>query len=131
MFRMGIAFLVFFLLIQPQVLGEEKVVLAVASEGETMEAEVSQTAARCSYFLMFDGDGNLKNAVENPYQDTRGGAGVSVADFLAERNVTVFVAGGIGDKMKNALEAHGLTFVEFSGRVEEAVRFVLEMSAGT
>lgn len=126
MLRIGTFFLVVFILIQPQILGAENGLIAVASEGKTAEAAVGQRAARCSYFLLFDREGNLKDAVENPFKDNRGSAGVSAADFLAERNVTVLVAGMFGGKMQAALEANDIAALEFSGSVEDAVKHVLK-----
>ena len=126
MARKGILFAVLLCLIQPQLLAIENDVIVVASEGKTMEAAVSQRAARCSYFLFFDKEGNLKSAEENPFKDNRGSAGVSAADFLAERNVSVLLAGMFGNKMANALESHGITMVEFSGSVADALKRVLK-----
>ncbi len=126
MFRVRILCLTFVLLILPHVLGAENVLIAVASEGKTIESDVSERAARCRYFLLFDGEGNLKNAVENPFKEKRGSAGVSVVELLAERNVTVVVAGMFGDKMQAALETNEIAFTEFSGSVEDAVKHVLK-----
>jgi predicted Fe-Mo cluster-binding NifX family protein len=118
--------MVIILMFQPLLRGEEKAANAVASEGETLEDSVSPIAARCPYFLIVDDKGNLLEALENPYKDTRGGVGVSAANFLAEKNVTVFVAGKIGNKMKDALKAHEIDYFEFEGTVEEAVKKIRE-----
>ena len=116
----------FVLIFQPHLMGEEKVIIAAASDGETLKAPVSPTAARCSYFLIVDSEGKLLEAVENLYQDTRGGAGVSAANFLAEKKVTVVIAGNCGSKMKSALEAQKISFFKFVGTVEEALLKILE-----
>jgi len=126
MLRVSSVLIAFALIFQPHLMGEEKVIIAVASDGETLKATVSHTAARCPYFLIVDSKGKLLEAVENPYQDTRGGAGVSAANFLAEKNVTVVIAGNCGSKMKNALEAQEITFFKFVGIVEEAILKILE-----
>ena len=126
MFRVMIVFISFVLMFQPYLMGGEKVIIAVASEGETLKDSVSSVAARCPYYLIVDGKGKLSEAVENPYRDKRGGAGVSAADFLDGRNVTLVVAGSIGDKMRDALETHEISFFEFEGSVEEAIRKILE-----
>ena len=126
MFRLILVFISFALLFQPYLMGGEKVIIAVASDGETLEDSVCQIAARCPYFLFVDSNGKLVEAVENPYKDTRGGAGVSAANFLAVRDVTAVVAGSIGNKMRDALEAHEISFFEFGGSGEEAIREILE-----
>ena len=126
MLRVSSVLIAFALIFQPHLMGEEKVIIAAASDGETLKATVSHTAARCPYFLIVDSKGKLLEAVENPYQDTKGGAGVSAANFLAEKNVTVVIAGNCGSKMKNALEAQEITFFKFVGIVEEAILKILE-----
>jgi len=131
MLRILIVLITFVLLFQPHVMGEEKIIIIVASEGETLKANVSDTAARCPYFLIVDNKGKLLEAVENPYKDTRGGAGVSAANFLAEKNANIIVAGNCGNKMKDALEAQEITYFEFEGIGEEAIKKILEKEGCT
>jgi predicted Fe-Mo cluster-binding NifX family protein len=131
MLRILIVLVAFFLLFQPHVVGEEKIIIAVASDGETLKANVSDTAARCPYYLIVDSEGNLLEAVENPYKDARGSAGVSAANFLAGKNVTIVVAGKCGNKMNGALEAQEMTFFDFEGIAEEAIKKILEKEGST
>jgi predicted Fe-Mo cluster-binding NifX family protein len=126
MLRIMIVALVFVITFQPYLRGEEKVIIAVASEGKTLKAAVSETAARCPYFLIVDSKGQLLEAVENPHKDTRRGAGVSAANFLAERNVTIIIAGNIGTKMRDELSAQKIAYFEFEGICEDAIRKILE-----
>jgi predicted Fe-Mo cluster-binding NifX family protein len=104
----------------------EEMVIAVASDGKSPAADVSGIAARCNYFLIFDGGGKLKEVGENPYKDARGSAGTSAASFLAGKEVTIIVAGRFGDKMKDALAAHKIAIMEFSGSIEDAISKILE-----
>jgi len=131
MLRILIVLITFVLLFQPHVMGEEKIIIIVASEGETLKANVSDTAARCPYFLIVDNKGKLLEAVENPYKDTRGRAGVSAANFLAEKNVTIVIAGNFGNKMIAALKTQEIAYFEFKGIAEEAVKKILEKRGGT
>ena len=126
MLRIVIVLITLVLMFPPCSAGEEDVIIAVASDGKTLKDSVSQLAARCPYFLFIDGTGKLLEAVDNPYVETIGGAGVSAANFLAERNVTIVIAGMFGDKMKNVLETKEIAYFEFQGIVEEAIRKVLE-----
>jgi predicted Fe-Mo cluster-binding NifX family protein len=126
MIRILIVSMTLVLLFQPHVMGEEKVIIAVASDGETLKANVSHTAARCPYFLIVDSEGKLLEAVENPYKDIRGGAGVSAANFLAGKNATIIVAGNCGNKMKDALEEEEIAYFEFEGIAEVAIKKILE-----
>jgi predicted Fe-Mo cluster-binding NifX family protein len=121
----------FILLFQPHMMGVEPIIIAVASEGKTLEAPVSQVAARGPYFLIVDDKGNVLEAAENPHKDTRGGAGVAAADFLAAKNVTVVVAGKFGNKMKSGLEENDITCVVFEGTAGDAVKEILKDEGGT
>ena len=126
MLRILIVLITFVLMFQPHVMGEKKVIIAVASDGETLKAAVSHVAARCPYFLIVDSKGKLLKAVENPYKDTRGGAGVSAVNFLAEKNVTIVIAGNFGNKMIDAMKAKEIAYFEFEGTAEKAIRKILE-----
>jgi len=125
MFRILISLMALVLSIQPPLIGDEKVIIAVASEEDTLESAVSHTAARCPFYIIVDGEGKILEAVENPYKDTRGGAGVSAAEFLAGKNVTTLIAGNVGNKMKEELDAQEIAYLEFEGTVEEAIKKTL------
>jgi predicted Fe-Mo cluster-binding NifX family protein len=104
--------------------------IAVASEGETIDSQVSSQGARCFWLLFFDEEGKLAEALENPYRQTRGGAGTECAGLLADHNATHFIAGHVGDKMAAALESRNIAFISFSGTVKDAVAHVLEKISG-
>lgn len=104
----------------------EKMKIAVAADSKTAEASVSNEAAKCAYYLMFDSKGKLIEVIDNPYEDASGGAGPSAANFLAGRGVTIVVAGNFGSKMINALKNNGITHFGFEGSVGDAVKRALE-----
>ena len=100
--------------------------IAVASSGKTSKASVSNKAGKCPYFLMFDSKGKMTEVIDNPYGDASRGAGPSAANFLAQRGVTIVIAGNFGSKMINTLKSNGITHFEFEGRVDDAVKKVLK-----
>ena len=100
--------------------------IAVACDGETLEAQVVKKGPRGQYLQFFDKKGDLLEVCENPYWEQVGGAGVNCADFIAEKGVTVFVAGMVGSKMEGTLDKNQITFKSFQGTVNEAVAFVLD-----
>jgi predicted Fe-Mo cluster-binding NifX family protein len=104
----------------------ENVKIAVASDNKTETSSVSSQAARCNYFLIFDGKGNLIETVDNPYKDAPRGAGTSAANFLAQKGATLVVAETFGTKMINAMEDKGIEHYEFKGKVEDAVNRILK-----
>ena len=100
--------------------------IAVASNGETLKASVSNKAAKCPYYLIFDSKGELIKVIDNPYGNAGGGAGPSAANFLAKTGVTIVIAGNFGSKMTNTLQSNGITRFRFKGSVGDAVKEVLK-----
>jgi predicted Fe-Mo cluster-binding NifX family protein len=100
--------------------------IAVAAEGKTAAAKVSEVAAHAPYFLIFDGAGKLLEAVDNPYKTSKGGAGTSVVPFLAQKGVTMVLAGEFGKNMTQAMKGKGMRYLESKGSTEEALKKVLE-----
>lgn len=105
---------------------ENAVKLAAAAEGKTPSGLVSSSAARCTFYLIFDGQGDLEEVIENPYKESDFGAGFSVAQLLAQKKVTIIIAGNIGNKMRTILEEKDISFFEFTGTIENAVKEALK-----
>ena len=95
--------------------------IAVAANGKTPAASVGGQPARSPYFLLFDDEGKLIEAIANPAQDGR-----AVTDFLASKGVTVAVAGEYGPQIVGVMKNKGIKAVTFKGSVEEAVKKVLQ-----
>ena len=106
--------------------GDQPEKIAIASDGETMDSQVGKQGARCQWLLFFNEDGELTETLENPYWQQRGSAGISCAELLAEKKVTVFVAGNIGNKMAAVLDEKDIKFISHSGTVEDAIAHILE-----
>lgn len=106
----------------------EKMKIAVAASSKTAKASVSNMAAKCPYYLIFNNKGELIEVIDNPYRDASGGAGPSAANFLAQRGVTIVIAGNFGSKMIDALRNSDKTHFEFKGRVDDAVKRVLKLN---
>lgn len=101
-------------------------IIAVAAEGDELTAQVSAVAARCPYFLLFDAKGTLVEALANPHRDDRGGAGPQAAAFLADKDISVVVAGAFGPKMIDAMQSRGMRPLEFQGTADAAVKHALK-----
>ena len=99
--------------------------IAVAADGRAESSEVSRAAARSPHFLIFDEDGRLLEAVDNPYRDAARRAGPSVARFLADKGVEIVAAGEFGGRMSQALKGEGIEFLEFRGSAAEAVEKII------
>jgi predicted Fe-Mo cluster-binding NifX family protein len=122
-------FIMVFILVTIPILGEKADQLkkiAIASDGETMDSQVGRQGARSRWLLFFDEKGELTEAIENPYWQVRGSAGIDCAEWLVDKKVTIFVAGNVGNKMAEVLEDNNITFISHSGTVEEALKEVLK-----
>ncbi len=101
-------------------------IIAVATFEKTESSQISDKAARAHYYLVFDKSGKLREIISNPFRDAAGGAGPKMADLLAEKNVTVVVAGAFGYKMAKALEAKRIKHHEASGIVKNVVEDLIK-----
>ena len=104
---------------------ENEMRIAVASKSKQLTSKVSSLAGRSPYYLIFNSTGQFIEVVENPYKKVRGGAGTSVAYYLSEKGVTIIIAEMFGNKMISAMKSKGITFYEFKGTANEAVKKIL------
>ncbi len=108
---------------------QDRTIIAVATDGKNPTASVSRLAGRCPYYLLFDGRGVFLQAVENPFKSSRGGAGISAVDFLAQKGVKMIVAEKFGDRMISAMERRGIRHFEFQGKAENGLQQALKTGA--
>jgi len=85
--------------------------IAIASEGKKIESEISGKGGRAPYYLIFEGK-KLVEVIKNPFATGGGGAGFSVAHMLANKKVSLVIAGKIGGNMESALKEKGIKFKE-------------------
>ena len=100
--------------------------IAVATTCPEKDAAISQQAGRTSFFLFFDNKGNFLETVENPSRDQSRNAGPNAALFLADKGVTLVIAGDFGSKMKEALEEHHIQYVKKTGAAYSAVQTIIQ-----
>ncbi len=106
----------------------EKMKIAVAADSKTVKASVSNIAAKCPYYHIFNNKGKLIEVIDNPYRDTSRNAGPLAANFLAQKNIDIIIAESFGSKMIEALRNSGKTHFEFKGRVDDAIKRVLKLN---
>ncbi len=99
--------------------------IAVSSEGDNENSQVSMVSGRAPYYLIFEGD-KLVEVIKNPFAMGGGGAGFGVAQMLANKGVEVVVSGKFGPNMSSSLQSKGIKVIEMSDiSAKEAVRRVL------
>ena len=102
--------------------------IAVAASSKSAKASVSNIAAKCPYYHIFNNKGEFIELIDNPYKDASRGAGPLAANFLVQRGIDIIVAGSFGSKMIDALRNNGKTHFEFKGSVDDAVKRVLKLN---
>jgi predicted Fe-Mo cluster-binding NifX family protein len=99
----------------------QRQLFAIAAEGKETTALIPFLAARATHYHVYDENGNLVEVLANPYLKQEVGVGPAAAQMLAERGVTVLVAGMVGPKMKDVLIANKMRFVSRKGDVQGVV----------
>ncbi len=96
--------------------------IAIATKNKTINSEIAENAGRSPYYLIFE-NGELLEVIKNPFLHG-GGAGFSVAYMFAEKQVDLFIAGKIGEKMQSALNQKGVEFKEMPNKeIVEILKF--------
>jgi len=103
--------------------GREKI--AVAANGDAPGALVTAHMASSPYFLVFDQNGQLLEALDNPYQSSNS-PGPDIVNYLSGKGATVVVAGKFGPKILDVMKAKRIWPVPFKGSAKDAVNKVLQ-----
>lgn len=101
-----------------------KVAVAAVKKDET--SVIASQAGRAPYYLIFNENGELLEAISNPFRIGGGGAGFGVSKMLADKGIDVVIAERFGMNMIGALEDRKLKHYEKTGAVKEAIRQVLK-----
>ncbi len=100
--------------------------IAIPAVGPEKNSLISEETGRAPFFLFFDGNGHLLEAMKNPASNQSGGISRTVIAFLTDKDVTILVAGSIGDKMKQALTSHHIKLVHKTGTVDDAIKAIIQ-----
>ncbi len=100
--------------------------IAIASSSDKEEALVSPITGRAEFYLIFEDD-KLIEAIKNPFVVGGGGAGVSVAQMLANKEVNVVIGGKFGPNMTSILDEKKIKYIMVQDiTVKDAVKTFLE-----
>jgi predicted Fe-Mo cluster-binding NifX family protein len=95
--------------------------IGVASTGGSLDAQVSEQFGRCPWFLVVDSETFAFEAFLNFASAMAGGAGPGAVKQLVDRGAQVVLAGKLGPRAEQALNAAGVRHAEASGKVRAAV----------
>ena len=80
-------------------------VIAIASDGNTLNSNVSSQASRCDYYILIDKNGHVLETLQNANKDIKGGASAKLVDLLRKKKVSHFIASSLGDKLIMSLNS--------------------------
>lgn len=99
--------------------------IAIATIDKKEDSKISSRGGRALYYLIFDKEGKFLESISNPFAIGGGGAGIAVAQMLADKKVDVVIAEGIGENMEDALNEKGIKYYEKSGIAQEVAREII------
>ncbi len=105
-----------------EVVGDIQELICVTSEGNTLTANVDPRFGRCSYYIFVNPVTLKFEAIQNPYKNATGGAGIQAGQFIVDKMVNALVTGNVGPNASRVLEAAGIkVFCNASGTINEAI----------
>jgi predicted Fe-Mo cluster-binding NifX family protein len=108
------------LLVASMAFAEQKGKICVATKGKSPDAAVSDKAALAPYLLFFDENGNLVEAIDNPFKERKLEAGKLIADFLAQKGTTAVIGTDYCGGIIGILKSKGVTAYNVEGSAAEA-----------
>ena len=97
--------------------------VAVSSNGDHLDAEVSMVFGRCTCFMLVDTDTMEAIALPNPAINASGGAGIASAQFIVQQGAQAVLSNNIGPNAMQVLQAAGITvYTVGSCTVRQAVQ---------
>ncbi|MCK5084337.1 MAG: NifB/NifX family molybdenum-iron cluster-binding protein [Candidatus Pacebacteria bacterium] len=99
--------------------------IAISSKEKDLTGEVDSVFGRCPYFLVVEIE-NEKiqgfEAVENISAEQVGGAGISAAQTIVEKDVDAVISGNIGPRALDVLKQFNIKIYNGSGKVSEVLQ---------
>jgi predicted Fe-Mo cluster-binding NifX family protein len=99
--------------------------VAIPTRGHDLSSEVEPRFGRCPRFLIVEAESLEFTTVENAAASMGGGAGMRAAQIVVDQGVELVIAGEVGPKAYDVLEAAGVrVMARVSGTVREALDLV-------
>jgi len=103
--------------------------IAISSTTQNIEDKIDETFGRCQYFIMAEiEDGQIKEtkSIKNESNDQTSGAGVAMAQLMAEQKVEAVISGNIGPRALDVLKQFNIKAYLGSGTVKDAVQNLID-----
>lgn len=100
-------------------------VIAVASDGDNLNSNISSQASRCDNYILIDKKGNILEVLENSNTNIKGGASSKLIEMLNKKKVSHFIASRFGDKLILALDSNKIRYTIFKGDINTFIKKTL------
>ena len=99
--------------------------IAVSLMGENLADDVSEVFARCPYFIIAEIENQeIKKfeAIKNESEKQMGGAGISAAQLMAEKNINAVIIKNVGPRALDVLNQFNIAIYYGDGAIEKVLR---------
>jgi len=99
--------------------------IAVSSTGEKLTDNVSEVFARCPYFIIAEIENQeIKKfeAIKNESENQMGGAGISVAQLMAEKDIKAVITKNVGPRALDVLNQFNIGIYAGDGTIEKVLQ---------
>jgi predicted Fe-Mo cluster-binding NifX family protein len=103
--------------------------IAISSKGKDLDSDLDDVFGRCHYFIIAElKNGKIKKVetIENTSAKQMGGAGISAAQKVAEKDVSVVITGNIGPRALDVLKQFNIEIYNGSGLIKEILQKFIE-----
>jgi len=99
--------------------------IAVSSTGKNLTDNISEVFARCPYFVIAEIENQeIKKfeAVKNESENQMGGAGISAAQLMAEKDIKVVITKNVGPRALDVLNQFNIEIYYGDGTIKEVLQ---------
>jgi predicted Fe-Mo cluster-binding NifX family protein len=99
--------------------------IAISSTGKKLTDNISEVFARCPYFIITeikDQKIEKSEAIKNESENQMGGAGISAAQLMAEKNINAVITGNVGPRALDVLKQFNIEVYFGSGAIKKVLQ---------
>ena len=99
--------------------------IAISSTGENLTDNVSEVFARCPYFVISEIENKeIKKfeAIKNESKNQMGGAGISAAQLMAEKDIKAVITKNVGPRALDVLKQFNVEIYYGDGKIKEVLQ---------
>jgi len=103
--------------------------VAISSEGDNIDSEISGIFGRCPFFVIVDIDNNKMGQaeiIENSNAAQKGGAGISAAQTIADKGIQVLITGNVGPRALDVSNQFNIIIYLAKGKIKQALNDFIE-----